>query len=103
MAGDDRLLVESYEYHDGEVVVVRFRLGRESIEFMANVEIHGNVLMLRRCHVQGDLANRVGVARLLALGRWIRQELDVDELRIEGGTRATGANPGHSPRPIVFR
>ena len=92
-----------YAWDEAQIVTFRLRLGTETLDLMANVRIEGDLLVLSGLHIQGSSANRVGAGKLLALGRWVRMELGVDELRIEGGTRATGANPGHSPRPIVFR
>jgi hypothetical protein len=36
------------------------------------------------------------------LALWVKDSLDVDELRIEGATRATGASPGRKPTSLVF-
>jgi hypothetical protein len=93
--------LESYEFSEG-IAVVRIRIGDKCIDIAATVEVAGNSVTLRGGHVGGEVANRIGVGRILALLRWTKQELGLDELRIEGATRTSEARPGHLPRPFVF-
>jgi hypothetical protein len=39
---------------------------------------------------------------LIALARWVKVILDVDELEVEGAVRTSGAAPGRKPGRLVF-
>ena len=95
--------VTESEISPEDVVYARISDGMREIEIMANAHWAGRVLTLRECHVQGAGRNRLGIAALRQIAAWVRECLDVDELRIEGATRTTGAGPGRRPAPIVFR
>jgi hypothetical protein len=90
------------EYAD-DYVVAELRRGDEYVKILAGVRFGDRRLTLYGLHALGDGPNRLGTATLLRLGRWALEALDLDELRIEGATRTSGARPGHAPRPIVFR
>ena len=94
--------VEAYEYAN-DVVVVELRRRADHVHIMADVHIAGRSVTLYGLHALGAGPNRLGVATLLRLGHWALEALDLDELRIEGATRTSGANPGRDPRPLVFR
>jgi hypothetical protein len=84
-----------------DVFLARLADGTIEIEVCADIQLEGRRALLRSLHVYGPGPNSVG-ARLRSLALWVKDSLDVDELRIEGATRATGASPGRKPTPLVF-
>jgi hypothetical protein len=93
----------SLEASIGDVFGLRFCLGNRVIEILADVRVDGRVAILSGVHFQGAGPNTIGGGQLKALAKWAKEALDVDELRVEGATRTTGANPGHAPSPLLFR
>ena len=72
-----------------------------SLTVMAELAFEApRTVVLLAAHVQGPGRNAIGTAKLLAALRELKAMLDVDELRIEGAPRTTGANPGRTPRAI---
>jgi len=88
---------------EGDSFVGRFADGAAEIEVCADVAFLGNrIAVLSGFHIQGPGANTVGLSTLFSLARWVKVELDVDQLRIEGALRTSGACPGRIPRPLAF-
>ena len=87
---------------DEDVVLVRLRDGVSEIAFAARVHLTARRAVLSGFDIQGAGRNTIGVAVLRQLAGWIKEKLDVDELRIEGSLRASGASPGRRPRPLTF-
>ncbi len=77
--------------------------GRVEVELIAIAEIDSRTAMLSGCHIQGPGPNTMGLSALRHVAQWTMELLDVDELRIEGAARTSGANPGRRPTPLVFR
>ena len=77
--------------------------GEHIVEFVADFELGARHAVRRGLHVYGAGPNSLGISDLRALIRWAKGHLDVDELRIEGATRTSGASPGRRPTPLVFR
>jgi hypothetical protein len=71
---------------------------------MAEVALEGRCLTLRGLHVHGlDIgANELRVAGLRRVIREVMEDLNVDEMVIEGSVRTTGASPGRAPRELRF-
>jgi hypothetical protein len=71
---------------------------------MAELDIEGRILVARKAHVKsnGGLWS-VGIANVRMMATMVLEWMDCDEARVEGATRTTGANPGHTPRPFRFR
>jgi hypothetical protein len=67
-------------------------------------EHNGRRLKLMRFHAQGlgVGSNSVGHANLRVLVRKVMEEMDYDELVVEGAPRTSGANPGRTPRVLRF-
>ena len=84
------------------VALIRFVNGDLEVEVCAGVELLGRLAVVRNLHVYGQGPNTVGRRLLLSLATWVKDYLDVEELRVEGAPRATGANPGRKPAPLVF-
>ncbi|HJS87971.1 MAG TPA: hypothetical protein VJ779_21165 [Acetobacteraceae bacterium] len=70
--------------------------------FMAEPEMVGAILILRRLHVQGASANRISAANLMVLAQTVMERMDLDGLVVEGALRTTGANPGRRPSILRF-
>lgn len=92
-----------FELAQGDVVLATFGRDVDILEIVADVELHARNAILSRLHIRGAGPNAVGPTALRALARDVMDWLDVDELRIEGATRTSGAGPGHDPRPLIFR
>jgi hypothetical protein len=104
------------EFDNPATVYVRLTNGRDEVEIVADVELDRRCAVLRGLHILGAGPNAMGPERdgartrwgpnamgagaLRGLMRWAKEQLDVDELRIEGATRTSGARPGRVPRPI---
>jgi hypothetical protein len=88
---------------EGDTLSAELSCQSQTISIVADVAFEGRVALLWSGHIHGDGANTLGGAALLSLTRWAMEFLDVDELRIAGATRTSGANPGHTPRLLVFR
>jgi len=81
-------------------IIVRTPDGR--LRVMAEPEMAGCTLILRRVHVQDAWPNAIGVANLKMLARVVMERMDVDGLVVEGAFRTTGANPGRRPDILRF-
>ena len=77
--------------------------GRHEIKLLAYVRIDGPVACIAELHVQGAGAHSLGIGGIRGLARWTMEVLGVNELRIEGAARTSGAGPGRRPAPLVFR
>jgi hypothetical protein len=88
------------EFDNPATVYVRFTDGRDEVEIVADVELDRRCAVLRGLHILGAGPNTMGPGALRGLMRWAKEQLDVDELRIEGATRTSGARPGRVPRPF---
>ena len=77
--------------------------GRREIKLLAYVRIDGQVARVSELHVQGAGPHSLGIGGIRGLVQWTMEVLDVDELRIEGAARTSGAGPGRRPAPLVFR
>ena len=67
---------------DRDVVQVRFTDGVHEIVIAAEVILTRHRAVLIDCLIQGAGRNTVGVGLLRQLALWIKEKLDVDELRI---------------------
>ena len=87
----------------GDVCVVHLTDGVLAVEALFFPEFHGRAVRLRRLDIQGTGANTIGWVALRDLARAAMEFLDVDEIRIEGSARTSGAGRGRTPAPLVFR
>ena len=95
--------VEDFEITVDDLVNFRLSDGSITLELMGFVSIDGPVARFSGCHIQGPGANTVGPSTLRQAAEWVMELLHVDELRIEGAARTSGAGPGGRPAPLVFR
>jgi len=91
------------ELGTSDVAHARLSNGAAEIEAMFYVHLRARVAIFGRLDIQGAGPNTLGWMMLRDLARSVMELLDVDELRIEGATRTSGASPGRRPAPIVFR
>jgi hypothetical protein len=94
--------VLEFDFGGTDTVLAILVDGNHRIEVMADVELHRTRAVLRGLHIQGGGANSLGLAALRGLISWAKDYLDVDELRIEGAVRTSGASPGPIPPIVVF-
>jgi len=87
-----------------DIIVATIVSDYATLMLMAEVEFASKSLVLRGLHVHGTdvAANELGVAGLRRLLREAMELLDVEEIRIEGARRTSGAGPGRTPRALRF-
>ncbi len=88
---------------DGDFIIAEISDAVRCWQIAATIDFAGSKATLRGLHIQGPGPNTTGKTELRALVSWLKGELNVDELRIEGATRTSGANPGRKPGALVFR
>jgi hypothetical protein len=92
------------EQTEGSVATARIETAAGTIMIMAEVTVDDRCLTLRGLHLHGiDVgANELGVAGLRQIVEEVMENLNVDEIVIEGSIRTTGAGPGRTPRRLRF-
>ena len=91
-----------FDFGGTNTVLVTLTDGARVVEIVTDVEFVGRVALLRGLHIQGGGRNTLGPSALRELINWAKVQLDVEQLRIEGATRTSGAGPGRVPPPLVF-
>jgi hypothetical protein len=91
-----------YDFGGIDTVLVKLTDEIHVIEVLADVELTGRTAALRGLHILGCGPNTLGPRVLRELINWAKVQLDVDQLRIEGATRTSGAGPGRVPPIIDF-
>jgi len=90
------------EMIDGTVVAALIATPLGTLRFIAEPELIGSTLTLHRTHLQGNIANQVGIANLHVLAQVLMERLGVDGLIVKGAIRTTGAHPGRQPGALRF-
>lgn len=85
-----------------ETLIMVFSNGLNTLEMVTDFGIEGRVVTLSGVHLTGNGPNTIGPGALRSLAIWVKGEFGLDELRIHGAARTTGAHPGRRPRPLVF-
>jgi hypothetical protein len=100
----DIVIVLSADDTDDPVVTAEIKTPAGTLRLMAEPEWPGRVLILHGCHMHGEDVgpNAFGWRELRWLAAAAMEVLDVDEIRVEGEVRTSGANPGRRPRPLRF-
>lgn len=80
------------------LIIASFKVANGEARVMAEMVRDGDKLILRGAHIEGSGTLKEALSAAKAFGR----EQGVKQVVIEGGTRTTGANPGHVPRPIII-
>jgi hypothetical protein len=78
------------------------RIGRIDVVTRAEI-LPGRELFLSEFHIHGD-GDPVKLGRdgLNALAQVIMEDLDVEQISVQGGIRTTGLRPGHAPKLVRF-
>src|SRR5580704_5549820 len=89
---------------EGAIATARTATSVGTIMAMAEVMLEERRLALRGLHVHGEDVgvNELGVSGLRRMVAKVMEDLDVDEIVIEGAVRVTGAGPGRTPRRLQF-
>ena len=87
-----------------DVVLARVETSVGTLDVLTEVTLVERKLVLSRLHVYGVNVdpNALGLVRVRHLVQEIMEDLDVDEITIEGAVRVTGAGPGRTPRRVRF-
>ncbi|MEN3376518.1 MAG: hypothetical protein V7604_1873 [Hyphomicrobiales bacterium] len=88
----------------GNVVFAHVETSAGTIEILAEIALDGRHLTLGGLHVYGINvdANDLGIGGIRRIVREVMEDLNVDQITIEGAIRTTGAGPGRTPRPLRF-
>src|SRR5580658_5601103 len=97
------LRIVDFEIAPGDVVLVQVARDAAEIRAVFYVRLIARAAVFSRFDIQGEGPNTLGWTTLRMLAQSVMELLDVDELRIEGAPRTSGANPGRRPTPLVFR
>lgn len=87
---------------DGDVVEMAASSDKGEIRLIASMAKEAETLVLRGMHIDGPGSGSIGIRELRSLVRELGRLQRVKRVIIHGGTRTTGANPGHTPRPMTF-
>jgi hypothetical protein len=86
------------------VVTIKVTVPDGILTFMGEPVQIGRTLVVRGTHVEsrGIGPNGVGNYNLRLIAEVVMEEMDYDEIRVEGEVRTTGANPGRRPSVIRY-
>ncbi len=87
---------------DGDVVELAATTAKGEIRVITGMTREGDTLILKGMHIDGPGAGSLGLRELRNLATDLGRQQGARRVTISGGTRTTGANPGHTPRPITF-
>jgi hypothetical protein len=87
---------------DGDVVELVAETPGGLISVITTLTREADDLVLRDLHVDGPGAGTAGPRILRELVRILGRQAGARRVIIAGGTRTTGANPGHTPRLIII-
>jgi hypothetical protein len=98
------MTVRILEEGSDSVVLARVETSVGTLDVLTEVTLIERKLVLSRLHVYGVNVdpNALGLVRVRHLVQEIMEDLDVDEITIEGAVRVTGAGPGRTPRRLRF-
>jgi hypothetical protein len=88
---------------DAAFLEIAFAFDHREIHLLAALDVGDDWVERRGCHVQGSGPNTVSVGGLKALANWVMENFAVEEVRIFGAARTSGARPGPRPHPYIFR
>jgi hypothetical protein len=87
---------------DGREVILIVGTPVGPVSIIATVAVIADVLELDGVHIGGPGPGRVGRGGMNAIAQKIMEELDVQEIRAQGGVRTTGRRSGKLPPPFRF-
>jgi hypothetical protein len=97
-------MIRILEEAGGNVVFAHIETSVGTIEILAEIALDGRHLTLGGLHIYGINvdANDLGIGGIRRVVREVMEELNVDQITIEGAVRVTGAGPGRTPRRLRF-
>ena len=96
-------IIVDLQIEPGDVCNAVLSNGTFEVEVLFVIVLENRMAVARGLHIQGPGQNNLGLAKMRAIAWFVMEKLDVDELSIEGAARTSGAGPGRTPTPIVFR
>lgn len=87
---------------DGDVVELAATMAKGEVRVITEMAREGDTLILKGMHIDGPGAGSLGLRQMRDLATDLGRQQGVRRVTIYGGMRTTGANPGHTPRPIAF-
>jgi len=102
--GPDICQAATIETRMGRDLLARVETSVGTLDVLTEVTLIERKLVLSRLHVYGVNVdpNALGLVRVRHLVQEIVEDLDVDEITIEGAVRVTGAGPGRTVHPEGF-
>jgi hypothetical protein len=88
---------------DGREAILHVRTPVGLVKIMGTVTLTQTVLDLDGVHVDGPGRGRLQMQGIYAIAQKVMEELDVQEILAQGGTRTTGLRNGKRPRCFKFR
>jgi hypothetical protein len=86
---------------DGDVVELAATTAKGDVRVITGMTSEGDTLILKGLHIDGPGAGSLGLRELRNLATDLGRQQGARRVTIYGGTRTTGAHPGHTPRPIT--
>jgi hypothetical protein len=101
MWSQDQITVE-IALIDDDTILVEIGTPVGLVTILGIITVVDRVLHCDGAHIEGPGPGSLGRAGLNDIGAKLLAETDVDEIVIQGGSRATGRNPGRPPWLIRF-
>jgi hypothetical protein len=90
----DIIITLDHALTDDPIVTAQILTPSGAIDVMATVSANDSGLVFGGLHIQGMESGRFGLGSLRRLADAIMEEMNYDEIRVEGAPRTTGANKG---------
>ncbi|HCT85679.1 MAG TPA: hypothetical protein DF296_10835, partial [Candidatus Margulisbacteria bacterium] len=84
---------------EDDIIIFSARIGKETVEGIANFTIKDSRLYLDKLHLQGSAPGLVGRESLWDMAKDLGRQYNVKEVIIQGGKRTTGKYKGQVPTP----
>ena len=88
---------------DGSTVLAEITHNGILLSVIANVQVVNDHAVLSNFHIDGPGPRQFGIGGLRDIIHKVMEYFDVEVLEIQGFRRTTGAVPGRTPGPLVFR
>lgn len=79
------------------------KIGKETVEGIANFAFKNKKLYLNQLHLQGSSPGNVGRGALWDIAKDLGKQYNANEVIIQGGKRTTGKYKGTVPSPITIK
>ena len=108
-APDDIRIHLDHEATDFPVVGIEIETPVGLIRIMGELVEVGRRIVVREAHIESETPGKssvvpagIGVGALIAIARAFLEEVDADEVIVEGGVRTTGRGKGRRPKPFRY-